>query len=96
MKIKENEKRYMYLDLNREQKSVEHEGDNDINCNWPSWTGLQRLGKEAGRVGNHRKNRDDLDNSIVKIGQYTELSPGDLRRLAIIQTSVKDHLLMLV
>ena len=29
--------------------------------------------------------------SITKIGQNTEKSPGDPRRLAISQTPVKDH-----
>ena len=30
-------------------------------------------------------------NKIVKIGQNTKESPGDLRRLAIIQTSVRSY-----
>ena len=34
--------------------------------------------------------------SIIKNGQNIEKSPGDLRRLAIPQTSVKDHKLMLM
>ena len=29
--------------------------------------------------------------SIIKINQNTEKSPGDLRRLAVTQTLVKDH-----
>ena len=33
---------------------------------------------------------------IIEIGQNTEKSPGDLRRLAITQTPVKDHLLTLI
>ena len=33
--------------------------------------------------------------SIVEIGQNTEKSPGDMRRLAVIQTPVKDHELTL-
>ena len=33
--------------------------------------------------------------SIVKLGQNTEKSPGDLRRLAVTQTPVKDLQLML-
>ena len=28
---------------------------------------------------------------IIEIGQNTEKSPGDLRRLAVTQTPVKDH-----
>ena len=34
--------------------------------------------------------------SIVEISQNTEKSPGDLRRLTVTQTSVKDYQLMLV
>ena len=46
-----------------------------------------------------RKNstiRDYPDYRIIKIGQNTPKSPGDLRRLAVIQTPVKDHQLMLM
>ena len=39
---------------------------------------------------------DCPNNSTVKISQNTEKSPGDLRRLAVTQTPVKDHQLMLV
>ena len=35
VKIKENEKRDKCLDLARElKKTMEHEGDDDTNCNW--------------------------------------------------------------
>ena len=36
------------------------------------------------------------NNGIIENGQNTEKSPGDLRRLAIIQTTVKDHQLVLM
>ena len=36
VKLKEVEKRDKYLDLASEQKTMEHEGDGDINCNWCS------------------------------------------------------------
>ena len=35
-------------------------------------------------------------NSIIEIGQNTEKSPGDLRRLAVTQSPVKDHQLTLM
>ena len=35
-----------------------------------------------------QENRDHLDHNIGKVG---EKSPGDLRRLAVTQTPVKDH-----
>ena len=47
------------------------------------------LGKGAGRVRNQRINRDPPNYSFVKIRQYLENSPGDLRRLFVSQTSAK-------
>ena len=40
--------------------------------------------------------RDHPNNSIIKIEQNTEKSPGDLRRLAVSQTPVRTHHLTLV
>ena len=71
---------------------MEHDGDGYTNCNLYA----QNDGKEDGRVGNWRTSRDHLNYSIVKIGQNTEKSPGDLRRLVVTQTPVKDHQLTLV
>ena len=34
VKLKESEKRDKYRDLGREQKTIEHEGGGDTNCNW--------------------------------------------------------------
>ena len=34
---------------------------------------------------------DYPNNSIIEDGQNTEKSPGDLRRLAVTQSPVKDH-----
>ena len=39
---------------------------------------------------------DHPDYNIIKIGQNTEKSPGDLRTLAVTQTPVENHQLMLV
>ena len=52
--------------------------------------------KEAERVGNRRTNRDHPNFSLVEIGQNTEKSPGNLRKLAVTQILVKDHQLSLV
>ena len=56
----------------------------------------QRLGKETGRLRNQRTSQNHPDYSIIKIDQNTEKSPRDLRRLAVTQTSVRNHQLMLV
>ena len=60
------------------------------------WYSHQRIGKGTRRTGNKNMSGDHPNDSIVKIGQNTEKSPGDLRRLAVTQTPVKDHQLMLV
>ena len=80
---------------NNKKKNMEHENDGDTNCNWCPRNDPQRLGKRVGRVGNRRTNRDHPNYSIVKIGQNTEKSPGDLR-IALTQTPVKYPQLTLV
>ena len=56
VKLKENQKRDIYLDLARElkKKTMKHEGDCDLNCNLCAWNNLQRTGKRSGRLGNKR------------------------------------------
>ena len=75
---------------------MENEGDDNTDCNWCTWNDPQMLGKRTRSVGNRRKNRDHPSYRMVVIGQNTEKTPGDLRRLAITQTPVKDHQLTLV
>ena len=41
-------------------------------------------------LGNKRTSRACSNESIIKIGQNTEKSPGDMRRLTFTQTSVED------
>ena len=77
------------------EKTVEHENDNYTNYVWCSWYSHQKIGKRAGGLGNNRMGGDHPNYSFEN-GQNTEKSPGDLRRLAVIQTQVKDHQLMLM
>ena len=56
-------------------------------CNWRSWYTLQRIIKGTGWLGNY---------CIIESGQNTEKSPGNLRRVAVTQTSVKDYQLTLM
>ena len=95
-KTKENERRDKYFDLARELKVMEHESDGNANYNWCARNGPQRFGKGTGRVENLRTSRDHPNYSIIKIGQNTEKSPGDLSSLAVTCTLVKDHQLILV
>ena len=97
VKIKESEKRYKYLDLARElKKNMEYEGDDDTNCGWCTWGNPKRIGKGTGRLGNKRTSGDHPNYSIIKIGQNTEKSLGDLRRLVVTQTPVRIYQLTLV
>ena len=72
-----------------------NESDSDINCNRYAQYSQLRINKETERTGNN-SNGDHPNDRTVKIGQNTEKSHGDLRRLAFTQTSVKDHQLMLM
>ena len=72
---------------------MQYEGN--TNSNWCTRNNPQRLDKGTGRLSNQRTSGDYPDYSI-KIGQNTEKSPGDLKRLAVTQTTVKDHQLTLV
>ena len=73
--------------------SKSYEGGNYTNRDWCFWYSHQRIIKGTGRLGNWRKNGDHY---IIENGQNNEKSPGDLRRLAISQTLVKDHQLKLM
>ena len=75
---------------------MEHEGDSDTSCNWSTRKNPQRLGKGTGRLRNQKTSGDHPEYTIIKIDQNTEKSPGDLRRLTVTQTCVKNHLLILL
>ena len=66
---------------------MEHEGDGDTNddrcIRIPK--GLVKELKDL------KINEDHPDNNFIEVGQNTEKSAGDLRRLAGTQTLVKDH-----
>ena len=78
------------------REAMEYEGDGQTNCNGCTWNDPQRIDKGTGKLRNERTSRDHPNYSITKIGQNTEKSPGELRRLAVYQTPVKNHQLTLV
>ena len=89
VKIRESEKRDKYLDLAREQKkAAKHEHDDDTDCNWSAQNNPQRLGKETRRLRNQMMSGDHPDYSIIKIGQNTEKSPGDLLSLRLLWKTI--------
>ena len=61
-----------------------------------SWYNHQRIGTGTGGLGNKRTSRDHPNYGIVEISQNTKKSPGDLRKLTVIQTPVRNHQLTLV
>ena len=71
VKIKESQE---LRPFQKTKKDVEHVGDSDTSCNWPTWNGLQSLGKRTWKVGNNRMNLDYPHYSIVEAGQNTESS----------------------
>ena len=75
---------------------MEHGSYNDTNCNWYAWYSNQKISTGTAGLGNKSTSGDCLNYTIVEIGQNTEKSPGDLKRLAVTQTSVKVHQLTLV
>ena len=101
VELKVNKKRYKYLNLSwklkkKKKKTIEHECDCDTNCNWCTRYTNQRIGIRIGELKNKRASGYHRKYSIVEIGQNTEKSPGDLGRLTVSQTPVKNQLLTLV
>ena len=69
---------------------MKHESDADINYHWCAWYSHQRIGTGTGGRGNKRTGGDHPNDSIIKIGQSTEKSSGDSKRLAVTQTRVRN------
>ena len=57
---------------------------------------VKRIGTGTWGLGNKRTSRENPNDRIIKIGQNILNSPGDLRRLVVTQTSVRNHRLTLV
>ena len=60
------------------------------------WYSNSRMIKGNGRLGNKTTSRDHPNYYISENSQNTEKSSGDLRRLAVTQTPVKNHQLKLM
>ena len=83
VELKESEKKDKYLDFTRGlKKTGEYESDIYTNYDWCTWYSDQRIYKRTGECGNEKTSGDHLNYCIIEIGQNTEESPGDLRRLA--------------
>ena len=58
---------------------------------WYSSNGVQGFREGARGIENQWKSRDHPKYCIADIGQNIQMSPGDLRKLTVIQFSVKDN-----
>ena len=86
-----------YLDLARElKKTMGHESDGDTNCKWCTRYKHQKIGTGTRKLRDKKTSGNYPNYSIVEIGQHTKKSPGDLKRLAVTQTPVRNHQLSLV
>ena len=56
----------------------------------------KRFGTGTGGLGNKWTSGEIQNYSIIEIGQNTEKSPGDFRRLAVTQNPVRNHELTLM
>ena len=70
---------------------MKHEDDGDTSCNWCTWNNPKIISKGIGRLGNKSSSEDHPDYRINKIGQNTDKSSGDLKKLAITQTPARNH-----
>ena len=85
----------MVIMLNNNNNNNDN-NDSDTNCYWSSRYSYKIIGSRTGGLGYRVKSRDHPNNSIDKIGQNTEKSPGDLMRFTVTQTPVRNHRLTLV
>ena len=68
---------------------MEHESVNCTNCDWCFWHSDWRIIKELGGFGSWLETIKTT--ALLKTTRISEKSPGDLRRLAVSQTPVKNH-----
>ena len=74
---------------------MEHESDTDTKYNRCSWYSHQMISIRTGEIGNKKTSGYHPNNIINNIGQNTGKSPGDWRRLAVCQISVRNDQLKL-
>ena len=95
--LKESEKKDKYLDLARELKKLWNMKVTIVPIVISSLgTVTKGFIKGSGGLGSWQTGRDYPNDSITDDGQNTETSPGDLRRVAVTQTPVKNHQLILM
>ena len=95
--LKESEKNDKYLDLDRELKNLWNMKVTIVPTVIGAWGTISKwLLKGLEDLESWRTSRDYPNDSIAENGQNPKTSPGDLRRLALTQTPVKNHQLTLM
>ena len=97
VKLKESEKKDKYLDLAKELKKKQNMKMTVIPILISALSTVPKgLVKGLENLEKNWISGDHPNYNIIKIGQNTEKSPGDLRRLAVTQTLVKAYQLTLI
>ena len=94
--LKESEKKDKHLDLARKLKKKLWSIKVTALPIVIGALGTVTRGLVKGPRGLRNKSGDNPDYSIAEAGQNTKKSPGELKRLTITQTPVKDHQLTLI
>ena len=89
IKIKENDEKDKYIDLAGELKKLWNMKVTVIPIVIDVFGTISKGWNE--RFGNWRTSQDYLKNSIIEIGHNIEKNPGDLSRVAVTHTQMKDH-----
>ena len=91
IKLTENEKKDEYHDFARELKKLSNLEVTIIPIVIGAFGTITKGLIMDGKTWKLETSGDHRNYYIIEIGQNTEKSPGDLRRLAVTQTPVKDH-----
>ena len=94
--MKESKKRHKYHNLARELKNLWNMKLMSITIIIGALSSHQKIGTRTGGLGNNGMGGDCSNYSIVEISQNIEKSPGNLRRLPVTQTPVKNNQLTLM
>ena len=93
IKLKESKKKDKYLDFARELKKLWNMKVTIIPIVIGAFgTVHQRIIKGTGGLGNKRTSGDHPNYYIIENGQNIEKTPGELRRLAVNRTPMKEEL----
>ena len=96
VKLKEREKKDEYLNLARNLKKLLNMKMKILPIVISALGTVTKDWQKNRGLGNKRTRGDNPNYSLVEIGQNTEKSTGDLRRLAVTQTPMKDHQITLM